>query len=30
LKSDQLHPNDDGYAIMAQRIYKVVLPLVKR
>ena len=27
-KSDELHPNDDGYAQMAERIRLVVQPLL--
>ncbi len=30
LKSDLLHPNDEGYQIMADRIIKVVQPLVQQ
>ena len=29
LKHDALHPNDRGYALIAQRIYRVVAPLVE-
>ena len=29
LKSDALHPNDRGYALIAQRIYQVVAPLLR-
>jgi lysophospholipase L1-like esterase len=28
LKTDYLHPNDDGYKIMALRILKVIRPLL--
>ncbi len=30
LKSDALHPNDKGYEIIAERILRVVKPLLKR
>lgn len=29
-KSDEIHPNDDGYRIIADRIYKAIKPLLKR
>jgi acyl-CoA thioesterase I len=28
-KSDQIHPNTTGYALMAERIYKAIRPLLK-
>ncbi len=30
LKSDRIHPNDAGYEIMAERIYKAIRPLLER
>ncbi|MFH0739032.1 MAG: GDSL-type esterase/lipase family protein [Candidatus Omnitrophota bacterium] len=30
LKSDFLHPNADGYVIVAKRVYRVILPYLKQ
>jgi lysophospholipase L1-like esterase len=30
LKSDFIHPNADGYKVIAQRIYRLILPYLNQ